>query len=342
LDTGACIEPDRIIYVAPDGTDAGSCAVGTPCATLHYGVQQVTADRRDLVVAPGEYAGSGHTYLGFTDQIVSLHASGAVLATSMTPAGFPGGVFRSTGGVLTVVGLTIRQSKTGPPYPGVPVFSCTNGSLQLRNVRTDFVGESVVSDGCTVTIDQASLSNNRDVVDPRLHRSVRGTGGTMRVTRSTILDGIIELESLDFTLSNNLITSGIVVALSTGTATFNTITGTNLGEGVAGALLCGGAPPGPTFESNIFWVSPNAGTTQSIAAGTCTVTNNLLGPVDDSMNGNFSDDPRFENPGTGNYHLRAASPAIDQASTGPTIDVDGDARPHGASFDLGFDEATVP
>jgi hypothetical protein len=51
-------------------------------------------------------------------------------------------------------------------------------------------------------------------------------------------------------------------------------------------------------------------------------------------------DPRFINPAADNYHLGPLSAAIDRGSdAGIAFDIDGDARPIGAGFDIGYDEA---
>jgi hypothetical protein len=50
-------------------------------------------------------------------------------------------------------------------------------------------------------------------------------------------------------------------------------------------------------------------------------------------------DPLFLDPGNGDYHLSAASPAVDYgAMSAPSVDFDGDARPQGFGPDAGFDE----
>ena len=57
---------------------------------------------------------------------------------------------------------------------------------------------------------------------------------------------------------------------------------------------------------------------------------------------NASGDPRFAAPGANDYHLRAGSPAINAgADLGVHVDVDGQARPFGGGFEIGYDEFTL-
>jgi predicted outer membrane repeat protein len=54
----------------------------------------------------------------------------------------------------------------------------------------------------------------------------------------------------------------------------------------------------------------------------------------------FTGNPAFVNPAADNYHLSSTSAAIDAGTdAGVTYDYDGDPRPFGAGFDIGFDEA---
>jgi hypothetical protein len=54
---------------------------------------------------------------------------------------------------------------------------------------------------------------------------------------------------------------------------------------------------------------------------------------------NVYDDPAFVDPDAGDYHIGSGSAAIDRGvETGIYVDIDGDPRPIGSSFDLGADE----
>ncbi|MGA9351436.1 MAG: choice-of-anchor Q domain-containing protein [Anaerolineae bacterium] len=54
---------------------------------------------------------------------------------------------------------------------------------------------------------------------------------------------------------------------------------------------------------------------------------------------NVYNDPVFADPSAWDYHLTAVSPAIDAGvDAGVTTDIDGDARPQGAGYDIGADE----
>jgi predicted outer membrane repeat protein len=54
-------------------------------------------------------------------------------------------------------------------------------------------------------------------------------------------------------------------------------------------------------------------------------------------------DPAFFNPAQDDYHLGAGSAAVNAGKNdGVTLDFDGDARPQGSGFDIGYDEAVPP
>jgi hypothetical protein len=84
----------------------------------------------------------------------------------------------------------------------------------------------------------------------------------------------------------------------------------------------------------------------TVAAGTAYENYNLFfgngtnhvgttGGTNDVLNG----DPRFINPMSDDYHFNVGSAAIDWGTNvGVTTDIDGDVRPFGAGYDIGYDE----
>jgi hypothetical protein len=58
--------------------------------------------------------------------------------------------------------------------------------------------------------------------------------------------------------------------------------------------------------------------------------------------GRATGDPLFVNPGANDYHLQAGSAAIDAGlDAGITVDIDGEARPAGGGYDIGYDEVVL-
>ncbi len=113
-----------------------------------------------------------------------------------------------------------------------------------------------------------------------------------------------------------------------------------VGSGAQAVLECGSFndPNPPVIEYNDVF---NAGSGPRYG-GICTDQTGL--------NGNISADPLFVDPATGNYHLRASSPAVDSGlnAGAPATDIDGDPRPQdrngdGVSVvDMGADEVGGP
>jgi len=80
---------------------------------------------------------------------------------------------------------------------------------------------------------------------------------------------------------------------------------------------------GSVFQDYNLFFGDTVDTVGSISGGTHNVTG----------------DPKFVDTAHDNYHLNANSAAIDHAiDLGVPIDFDGDARPYGPGFDIGFDE----
>ncbi|HTP06708.1 MAG TPA: choice-of-anchor Q domain-containing protein [Anaerolineae bacterium] len=69
-------------------------------------------------------------------------------------------------------------------------------------------------------------------------------------------------------------------------------------------------------------------------------TSNISGSVTIGGNSIPNADPQFADPSSDDYHLRFTSPAINAGiNVGVNFDIDGQPRPIGPGFDIGFDEA---
>lgn len=74
------------------------------------------------------------------------------------------------------------------------------------------------------------------------------------------------------------------------------------------------------------------------------VTNYDLVQINGAGSGDVSGDPKYVDPASSDYHLLTGSAAIDRGTSGgaPANDIDGQARPAGAGFDIGADEFLAP
>ena len=132
---------------------------------------------------------------------------------------------------------------------------------------------------------------------------------------------------------------------------------------VGGAVYCNAGEQGtgvasPTVRNCIFWGNTaGEGKVFRIIWGTPTISYSLADVADcqalyNGMGGSvncgpgliFNQNPLFNNPATGNFHLQNGSPAIDQGSNdaitqmGITVDLDGKPRVFNATVDLGVFE----
>ena len=157
----------------------------------------------------------------------------------------------------------------------------------------------------------------------------------------------------NLTVANNLVgnnpAGGIVSGYSAGTIMFNTVIG-NAFSGTAAYLTGGIALEGTGSERvvNNILTSNYYGFNCYSCSGTWDY-NLVWGNTTDYVNDASADgsdiagDPLFVAGSEGNFHLTAASPAIDAANStvGIVVDIDGESRPQGDNYDLGYDEYGV-
>ncbi|MCK6624335.1 MAG: choice-of-anchor D domain-containing protein [Anaerolineae bacterium] len=130
------------------------------------------------------------------------------------------------------------------------------------------------------------------------------------------LRSLSETQILHATIASPTQVNGAAIYVANGTVN---ITNTIIVSHTTGIQRAGGTV---NQNYNLFWGNAN-NTTGTVGGGTGSITGN----------------PAFTDPTTDDYHLTAASVAIDRGvNTGIATDFEGQARPLGNSFDLGYDE----
>ncbi len=155
------------------------------------------------------------------------------------------------------------------------------------------------------------------------------------------------------TVANNLVgnnpAAGIAAADSAGSIMFNTVIG-NAFSGTAAYLTGGIALEGTGSERvvNNILTSNYYGLNCYSCSGSWDynlVWGNSTDYVNDASadGSDISGDPLFVASSEGNFHLTASSPALDTANStvGITEDIDGESRPQGDNYDIGYDEYGV-
>lgn len=326
-DSGACVEPDNIVYVDDAaGADGPSCGTqGSPCATIagaQGGLAKVTGTRTTVLVRPGTYIEAVVVNGG---QTVALVGTGTV-----SPPLDSAGLAVSNGSDVSVEGLTVANASGNSDADGV---RCTGSSssvalLEMSVSDNDAIGVEVTD--CALTIRRSKVSANQG--------------------------GGISISNAPFTLVNNFIISngkagaggttfgGVQINNSSATSTqllsFNTIADslaqpTALSSGV----FCT-TSTAMTASNNIVYAGTGG---QATLAGNCSWT---YSDIDGGQagTGNIAEPPLFVDAMNGDFHLEATSPCRNAADPDATLDVDydGDARPEPVSGrrDIGADEVT--
>jgi hypothetical protein len=178
----------------------------------------------------------------------------------------------------------------------------------------------------------------RDVVIEDCNYAVSAGGGQMSIERAVLRRGItgVVATSTAVKLTNALIygTSDLAIDLSSasGVIEFTTVADSGADDGLGPrAVKCNSST---TLRSSIIWLP---GVSSRVPFQDCNVVSSIAGPINGP--GATNVDPKFVDAANHDYHIATISPARDAVDTGPMTDFEGDARPRGAKFDIGADEA---
>ncbi|MFA6435508.1 MAG: choice-of-anchor Q domain-containing protein, partial [Elusimicrobiales bacterium] len=348
-------------YVATTGSDSYTAAQAqnpaTPWKTIQKAVSSVSAGAT-VHVAPGTYS-----YSGASSMDAAIHGGasgtasariryvsdtkwGAKIISSGTPA-----VWYNYGSYVDIQGFDISGDGVGGIY--------SSGSFVriIGNHVHDIAGPPDCATGSNggAGIDNTNYSaSDSDIIGNVVHDI-----GIVNCGEKSPHEHGIYHSNLRGHIYNNIVYHNSAYGIHTWHAPKDLVISNNLtfGNGASGIIVGAGDAPGGGFTADGFVVANNIsmnnggyGILEEGLTGTNNIyKNNLIygnsaGGIS-LQNGNthqntVSADPKFVNfkaDGSGDYHLSAASPAIDKGTNqgAPADDYDGVARPQGAAFEIG-------
>lgn len=263
---------------------------------------------------------------------------------------------------------SLRHGSGNPPWAmggGLFVLLCDNTVLRGNTIVSNTAhveGGGIYLYAHNATIDRNSIRAN----------SSESCGGLIIYSQGGVLNGnsicgnVAEQGSggglcltNDITMTNNLIADnqastsgcGLFITGSCRHLLHNTIARNTGGDGSGIYVTRWGTIPHTVTLSNTILVSHTIGI--SVTAGNTVTLEATLWGTDTWANEvdwggpgtiitgtrNLWDEPDFLAPETGDYHIGAASAAIDKGvNAGVSTDIDGQLRPDGCFFDIGADE----
>lgn len=337
---GSCVDESSIVYAAPAGTDSGTCPMTAPCKTLQFAVTATLANRSHIVLAPGSYPDTQAT-IDATKTLapsVYIHGHGATIVTAAGESNW----ISVVNVAATIQDLLINENSGGSF--GHPI-ACQNAPCVIRRVKIRGNGRfDGIYVGQNVTLQDVDISNSRVgvIFDDSSHLvadrvAIHGGQDGLISNDADAIVNITNMEIFDMTRTS------INLSHVSGTIQYSTFS-----HSIASSIVSNNAtlPPamlhcvsGLTIQSSVLWnPSPD-----SVVYGPCAISNSIVGPSYNAvyqgggtMTTNMStDDPKFKNEDGRDFHLTAASPAVDKLDSGPVTDFDGTPRPQGPKFDYG-------
>jgi hypothetical protein len=308
LDTGACADPDAVLYAMPAGD--GDCGQNSQCS-LPTAVSMVDAQHIFIKLDTRDLATFTITDTLQLDEHVTIIGDGAtidIMDNDDAPV-------LTVSAPVEIHGATISGASGNASARGI---SCTAGSLSLRDVTVrDNAGAGIFSDGCPLDLDACSIENNAG-------------GGVLAFVSSQI-----HRITNNFVFGNGAASAqnaGVRLAAASGSVIeFNTIAENPADvDGESTGLFCQGNSV--TLRNNIIFANTGANAVGQ-NAGSCLRENNLVRAFADAA------ELAFVDRANGNYRLTADSaPAIDAGDTELGLSTDHDGDPRDSSPDIGADE----
>jgi hypothetical protein len=327
----------------------------------HFGNVISLTDNQILnnIAASGGTGWGGGIYIDESNAtLTGNNVSGNTSSTGST--GYGGGIFLagSTGDpgvfVLQSNAITGNQASSAAAGYGGGVeagYDSYNTDLTMNGnlLRTNTAGASTegVGGGMRITDSQADLSGNIILENQALASSTgTGNGGGMYATGSdlTMINNVVAGNHANTHGAGIYFTSPDQYIYKIGQLVHNTIADNNgCGEGIYGYTW---------IELNLTNTIVSGHSSYGVVAATASYTSIDLDSTLWYENGtdsggsgaitrlnDYSGNPTYTAPLTGNYHLGSSSAAIDKGVNALVgDDMDGQLRPNGAASDLGADE----
>jgi hypothetical protein len=357
-------------YVATNGSDSNDGSACHPWATIQHASSLAQAGWT-VHVAPGTYDVSSCSYPGGICYSISTSASGTASARIRFISDVKGGAkivsgnstyyaWGVDGSYVDIVGFDI----TGNSMTAIRL----NGSNQraLNNVIHNMGTQFCDGNGGAGIVSSNYSAGSNDIIGNIVHDigTPGGCNGVQGIYYSNYGGHI--LNNIVYRIS----AYGIHLwhAANAVTISNNTVFANGSSSMGGGILIGDGDSPGGVVNdhtivtNNIIYANPDTGLREYCYSGTtCTGSNNVYSNNVIYQNGanlsllfghvasnTVSADPQFVNyqaDGSGDYHLKSTSPAVDKGTnTGaPLTDFDGGPRPVGATWDIGaYEEGANP
>jgi len=337
-------------YVAPGGSNSNPGTSASPFQTLQRGVD-VSGPGDTIIVKDGTYAsGTSINKAGTSAAWITIRAENkwkAVLNCNLNCHSLFS--LGSASAYWVIQGFDMSNGRSAG------VFSNSGGGKNIRVVGNHIHHIGNVTDTSSIGIMGVYTDTAASgwTIDGNVIHDCGRTGG---LTGSH--DHGLYLHGANFVVTNNVfyrVFNGWHIQTAntfSGRIMNNTFYQSNLYPGKLGSIVLWEPNSNVIIRNNIFYDSGAVAVyTYALSmSGSCSIDNNIvyriggIPSIIDSLpaacvasNNRLTVDPLLVNPTALDFHLQAASPAVDTGSPSlaPTTDHDGAARPQSATYDVG-------